>query len=76
MTVRKQEALKDAEARLRALICETAELKEQLRGEKKRKENALARAKDQESIAKDVEKSFMEAKYTQRCGHSVSAPRS
>jgi hypothetical protein len=66
MAVRKQESVKDTEARLRGLIRETASLREELRKESKRKENALARAKDQECIAKDVEKNFLEARYTQR----------
>ena len=63
MSARKPDALKDTECRLRALIRETASLREDLRREQKRKESAVARVKEQERIAAETDRRFHEVKY-------------
>lgn len=70
MTVRKpgHDALRDAQLRLKALVCETVSLRESLQRESQRKSVALGSAKQQEQAAKSADRSLREAEFTARHG--------
>jgi hypothetical protein len=67
MSVRKPDALKDAQLRLKALTCETASLREDLRRESTRKVYALEQVQNQQSKSRDAQVQLNTTRFTTRC---------
>lgn len=63
----KHDALRDAQLRLKALVCETVSLRESLHRESERKGVALDSAKQQQQAAKSADRRLREAEFAARC---------